>query len=164
MNRYRPGSIGALLDEYERALAECQHILREIPSSQFRVILDDLTSDEHGRSVPTIIGHMIASGYLYADYIRRYFGLSMSSPPDAPPESSEAAINGVHEMFQYTLDSLAGRMDMIDEEIEKAVIKTSWATYDLEQLLEHAIVHVLRHNRQIQKLREQPRRKWGGGT
>jgi hypothetical protein len=41
---------------------------------------------------------------------------------------------------------------MSDEEIVGTVIRSSWGVvYDLEQLLEHAIVHVLRHRRQIEK-------------
>jgi len=32
-------------------------------------------------------------------------------------------------------------------------MKTSWGeNYDFEQLLEHAIVHILRHRRQIERL------------
>jgi hypothetical protein len=41
---------------------------------------------------------------------------------------------------------------MTDEEISATVINSGWGvTYDAEQLLEHAIVHVLRHRRQIEK-------------
>jgi uncharacterized damage-inducible protein DinB len=37
-------------------------------------------------------------------------------------------------------------------EITGTVIRSGWGvTYDAEQLLEHAIVHVLRHRRQIEK-------------
>jgi hypothetical protein len=32
------------------------------------------------------------------------------------------------------------------------VIKTSWTTYDLEAIIEHAIVHILRHRLQIEKM------------
>jgi len=37
-------------------------------------------------------------------------------------------------------------------------IRSRWgAVYDLEQLLEHAIVHVLRHRRQIERFLTEPR-------
>ena len=44
-----------------------------------------------------------------------------------------------------------------DHELEEAnnalKIKTSWGQlYDIEQLTEHAIVHILRHQRQIEKI------------
>jgi hypothetical protein len=44
---------------------------------------------------------------------------------------------------------------MTDEEIMAVSMKVRWGpTYDLEQLLEHAIVHILRHRRQIERFLE----------
>lgn len=41
---------------------------------------------------------------------------------------------------------------MTDAENESVTLHTGWeVTYNLEQLLEHAIVHLLRHRRQIEK-------------
>ena len=41
---------------------------------------------------------------------------------------------------------------MTDKEIENIIMLSPWGvTYNLEQLLEHAIVHILRHRRQIEK-------------
>jgi hypothetical protein len=37
-------------------------------------------------------------------------------------------------------------------ELKNTIIKTSWTTYDLEAIIEHAIVHVLRHRLQIEKM------------
>jgi uncharacterized damage-inducible protein DinB len=55
-------------------------------------------------------------------------------------------------MLEYTVQTLEGRWEMTDEEIEGITLQTGWeVTYNLEQLLEHAIVHILRHRRQIEK-------------
>ncbi len=55
-------------------------------------------------------------------------------------------------MLAYTAETLEGRWQMPYEEISSTFIKAGWGpTYDVEQLLEHAIVHVLRHRRQIEK-------------
>lgn len=55
-------------------------------------------------------------------------------------------------MLGYTAQTLEGKWKMTEEDIVSAVIHSQWGvTYDLEQLLEHAIVHVLRHRRQIEK-------------
>jgi hypothetical protein len=46
---------------------------------------------------------------------------------------------------------------MTYEEMASIRIAARWGpTYDLEQLLEHAIVHVLRHRRQIERLLREP--------
>jgi uncharacterized damage-inducible protein DinB len=55
-------------------------------------------------------------------------------------------------MLEYTRHTLDGRWEMTAEAINSTVISAPWGvTYDLEQLLEHAVVHVLRHRRQIEK-------------
>jgi len=56
-------------------------------------------------------------------------------------------------MLAYTVQTLEGKWIMSDAEITASVIHSRWGvTYDAEQLLEHAIVHVLRHRRQVEKL------------
>ena len=55
-------------------------------------------------------------------------------------------------MLEYTAQTLTGRREMTDDEIKRITMPTGWGvTYNLEQLLEHAIVHILRHRRQIEK-------------
>jgi hypothetical protein len=55
-------------------------------------------------------------------------------------------------MLEYTAQTLEGGWEMTDEEIESIIMPTGWGvTYNLEQLLEHAIAHLLRHRRQIEK-------------
>jgi hypothetical protein len=54
--------------------------------------------------------------------------------------------------LRYTAQTLEGRWEMSEEEISGTVIKSRWGVvYDVEGLLEHAIVHILRHRRQIEK-------------
>lgn len=51
----------------------------------------------------------------------------------------------------YTKNSFEGIWQKTNEEIEAIKIDTRWkVTYDFEQLLEHAIVHILRHRRQVE--------------
>jgi uncharacterized damage-inducible protein DinB len=66
-------------------------------------------------------------------------------------------------MLEYTAQTVEGRWEMTDEEIEKAAVDRGWGViYNLEQLLEHAIVHILRHRRQIEKFIAQGIRTNGG--
>ena len=54
--------------------------------------------------------------------------------------------------LRYTIETLKDRWEMSSEEISAISIKTRWgAIYDIEGLLEHAIVHILRHRRQLEK-------------
>jgi uncharacterized damage-inducible protein DinB len=149
---YRKGAFGALMDEYERAALELKTLIKEIPAAEFERILDDQTSDEDCRSVQTIISHVVRAGYGYADYIRYLFSISSTRPAVELLDQNES-IKQIELMLEYTVQTLDGKWEMSDDVIVRTTINSLWGVkYDLEQLLEHAIVHVLRHRRQIEKL------------
>ena len=152
---YREGAIGALLDEYERAVWELRGFVEQIAEDDALKVVDPETEDEDCRSVQTIMSHVVNAGYGYADLLRRQFDIPSTRPPRAllPPRDYLAQLDAV---LAYTNETLEGRWRMTYEEISGAVIKSGWGvTYDVEQLLEHAIVHVLRHRRQIEKFMRQ---------
>lgn len=152
---YRNGAIGALMDEYERAVLELKTLVKEIPADKFVRIADPQTNDEDCRSVQTIMSHVIRAGYGYADYIRHLFSISSARPAN-PLLSQNEALKDLQSMVEYTIETLDGKWEMSDEVIVRTTIQSLWGvTYDLEQLLEHAIVHILRHRRQIEKLMRQ---------
>ncbi|HEY8563450.1 MAG TPA: DinB family protein [Pyrinomonadaceae bacterium] len=150
---FRPGNIGAPADEYERAAGELKALIEPLSEDEFVRLLDHETSDEDCRSAQTIAAHVVAAGYSYADYLRELFSVPSTRP--APRAFSAAEISALLDaMLEYTAQTLAGRWIMSDDEITNSVIHTRrGVTYDIEQLLEHAIVHVLRHRRQIERLR-----------
>ena len=149
---YRKGAIGALMDEYERAASDLKLLLGDISEDGFLEILDKLTSDDDCRSAQTIITHVVRAGYGYADYIRGCFGIASTAPERRLISQPEAEAQ-LDAMLEYTVQTLEGRWEMADEEMMGVVIDSRWGVrYDLEQLLEHAIVHILRHRRQIERL------------
>jgi uncharacterized damage-inducible protein DinB len=153
MKTYRKGAVGAMMDEYERASSDLKLVLRDISEDDFTSILDKQTEDESCRSVQTIMTHVVRAGYGYADYIREQFGISKASPSSTliPHRDVEAQFDA---MLDYTAQTLGGRWEMPENEWVGIGIDTHWGVrYDLEQLLEHAIVHILRHRRQIERLR-----------
>ena len=150
---YRKGAIGALMDEYERAASDLKLLLGDLSEDGFLEILDKLTSDDDCRSAQTIITHVVRAGYGYADYIRGPLGIPSTSPEKRLISRPEAEAE-LDAMLEYTVQTLEGRWEMADEEMMGLVIDSRWGVrYDLEQLLEHAIVHILRHRRQIERLR-----------
>lgn len=107
----RTGALGALVDEYERALGALAALLGTISDPAFERTRDPDTRDDDCRSVQTVVAHVTDSGYGYADMIRSALGADSTRP--------EPGLR--------------------------------------EQLLEHAIVHVLRHRRQIEAFLREPR-------
>lgn len=145
----RTGAMGALMDEYERACTTLTQTLQGLPESDFTKIFDVNTEDKNCRSIKTIMNHVLVSGYAYADYIRAAFGLRRG--PHIKTLQRVSDVQGaMSRMLRYTSQSLEGKWELTDDEIVATRIHTRWGvTYDLEQLFEHAIVHVLRHRRQI---------------
>lgn len=149
-----------MMDEYERAAGELKRVLAQTSEENFNRIVDTETKDEHCRSIQTIMTHVVGAGYGYADSIRKAISMPSARPKETfrdtlvPVQHREAAAK-LDAMLAYTAQTLEGRWEMTDEEIERMTLKTSWgATYHLEQLLEHAIVHILRHRRQVERFLE----------
>jgi uncharacterized damage-inducible protein DinB len=139
------------MDEYERAAAELTRLVEQVPDDDFVRVVDSQTKDEDCRSAQTIMSHVVRAGYGYADYIREQLALQ-STRPQPKLLSRKESLEQLEAALQYTIQTLEGRWEMSAEEISGIVIHSRWgAVYDLEGLLEHAIVHLLRHRRQIEK-------------
>ena len=150
-NSYRSGAIGALMDEYERAASDLRRLIEQIPEGDFARVVDSQTKDEDCRSVQTIMSHVVRAGYGYADYIRAQFSIA-STRPQSRLLSRQESLQQLDAALEYTAQTLEGRWEMSDEEISDTVINSRWGVvYNVEGLLEHAIVHILRHRRQIEK-------------
>jgi uncharacterized damage-inducible protein DinB len=152
MNKtYRKGAVGVMMDEYERAAAEFRSIIAGLTEEQYTRIVDAETADENCRSVQTVMSHVVFGGYGYANYIRGAFSIEKNSPARRILAHAESLAE-FDSMLAYTVATLDGRWEMPDDQIEAVSMTVHWGpTYDLEQLLEHAIVHILRHRRQIDK-------------
>lgn len=148
---YRSGAVGALMDEYERAAAELARLIERIPEDDFVRIVDSQTKDDDCRSVQTIMSHVVRAAYGYADYIREQFAIA-SARPENKLLSRQESLEQLDAALLYTVQTLEGKWEMSGEEMSATVIKTRWgAVYDVEGLLEHAVVHILRHRRQVEK-------------
>ena len=148
---YRPGALGSLIDEYERAICEIQEVVRSVPADDFTRISNLSTADPDCLSVQTIVRHTISAGYGYATYIRKALDIE-GIRPEIPVVSQSEAISKLGDMFEYTLKTFEGQWDMEEEKMLTTRFTTNWSEYDIDSMLEHAIVHILRHRRQIEKL------------
>ncbi|HLP50255.1 MAG TPA: DinB family protein [Chitinophagales bacterium] len=66
---------------------------------------------------------------------------------------TDVAVLELEKMMAYTLQTMEDKWNLSYEDVINNQMKTAWGQqYDFEQLLEHAIVHVMRHKRQIERL------------
>ena len=155
--KFRNGPVGALMDEYERATDELKNLLKNISRENFIKIIDPDTKDPDCRSIQTITNHVVRAGYGYSNYIRRQYGDEWTErKQDYEIISPDTARRHLDEMLKYTIETLNNKWDFTYEDLVNCKLKTTWGQdYDFEQLLEHAIVHILRHRRQIEKFLNQ---------
>jgi hypothetical protein len=147
------GAIGAILDEYERAIEELISVLKTVSSSELVTIVDRETKDGDCRSIQTILTHVVRSGYGYAIYVRQHEGEKIEFMEGKSLKSIEEYREALLQMFAYNTQLFEDYPNLVFEELDNhKKILTRWGQlFDVEQLFEHAIVHILRHRRQIER-------------
>jgi len=140
----------ALISEYRKSTIELKQILSTLNQDLFVKITDTQTLDKDCKSIQTITFHIVQSGYTYANYInslnkRNWLDYNHTI------ETPKKGIEEIDKMLDYSENAFNGLWEKTNDEIEKFKFETRWhVTYDVEQLMEHAIVHILRHRRQIE--------------
>ncbi len=150
---YRKGAIGALLDEYEKSINELKSTIDQIPADQLSIIIDPHTDDPYCKSYQGILAHVVSAGFNYAIAIRNYKGQRIPYTDKLLLNTTNEYKTELDKVFAYTEETF---MHIDNNEMEEyddsKKIKVRWGqSYDIEQLFEHAIVHILRHRRQIEK-------------
>ena len=152
--KYRnDGARGALLDEYERALKTLIDVIEDLSQAQLIAVVDVETKNEDCRSIQTVLTHVLRAGYWYIHEIRKHQGEDNTfvAPIHLPRvldyqkalwQLLEANVSVFEQYPNMPLETY--------NQSDKMLVK--WGqTYDVEQLMEHAIVHILRHRRQIER-------------
>lgn len=148
----RAGMFGALMDEYARAAADFCMAVEAIPMDRW--IEERETDDPDCRSLQALASHTVRAARGYASYIR---GVRKMEPSDlrltfVPPKAPSDVRPGLREAMHLTEDSLEGWYDAPEKEVVAQKFQVGWGPiYDPEMILEHAIVHLLRHRRQIER-------------
>jgi uncharacterized damage-inducible protein DinB len=144
------------MDEYERAAGELVALIEGISDEEYELVWDAEAAEEDFRSIQTILTHVVSAGYGHAGTMRTAWGLERMKRWHElfPRHEARSRLAG---MLAYTSTTLDGKWDLSEEEAEALRIQSGWGTvYDLEQFLEHMIVHILRHRRQIERLLGRP--------
>lgn len=149
------GAIGALLDEYEKSIKELIETISDIPPHKLVEIRDINTNDEDCRSIQNILTHVVQSGYTYAIEVRRWLGEKIDYKNKKKLLTANEYKWALQEMFAFNEKLFIDypNLELCENNPDKK-IKVRWGQcYDVEQLFEHAIVHILRHRRQIEKFK-----------
>jgi len=148
------GAIAALLDEYKKAIDELVIVIKPISKERLLTIIDQNSKDPDSKSIQAILTHVVASCFSYSVYIENHIGLNTIRPERCFFDHVAPYIEKLHQAFSYCKNVFKQNPNLPLEELENSEkINTNWGQqYDVEQLLEHAIVHILRHRRQIENI------------
>ena len=147
----RKGAFGAIMDEYERAAADLEQLLKGMTEEQYTRAANPGSPDPDCVSVQALMNHVVESGYAYANQARKVFGMP-ADEMEFPLFGLSEAVPRLQAMLKHTVATLEGRWEMTWEQQKEFRFETpSGNRITIELLMEHGIVHVLRHRRQIEK-------------
>ena len=146
------GSIGALTGEYRKALDELILVIKPLNEIQISQIVDVETKDPDCPSIQNILTHVIYAGYRYTYFMEKHIGLETNPPKRNVLQTSEQFIEGLNVMLNYCINFFVQNPNLkLVEHVNSKKIKVTWGQiYDIDQLMEHAVMHILRHRRQIE--------------
>ncbi len=151
----REGALGALIDEYERAVGNLCELLGTISQARFEAIADPNTSDPDCVSIQTVVRHVLRAGYGYARYIQKALGQIVDDSDLVAAintHTPQDAIDSLQIMFDVNVQRLYNENRQLIEAQMGLSFTVPWnEVYNIDQLLEHAVMHVLRHRRQISR-------------
>jgi hypothetical protein len=145
-----PGPFGALMDEYARAAGELCATIEAVPQDLF--LRQVPSPDPELGSIQAISVHVIRAAHAHANYLRQARDLPRTPAPevDVPTPAALRALLAAE--LRYMEEALEGLYDAPEEVFTRLTFQVLWGpTYDPEMMLEHAIVHLLRHRRQIER-------------
>lgn len=147
------GAKGALLDEYERALADLKRVIADIQPQELVAIADSETDDPDCHSIQTVLTHVVRSAFGYATYIRNHHGEAIGFRQSQTCHTVAEYAAELDAAFSFTEKTFEAHPDIPLEAFEsEQKMRVRWGQlYDAEQIMEHAIVHILRHRRQIER-------------
>lgn len=133
-------------------------MIHEISPEVLTTVIDPNTPDPHCRSLQTILAHVVSAGYNYAIYIRRRQGEPLDFTTPILLDTASDYLEALAAMFAFNEQLFADypELELETNEADQKMLVRWGQLYDVEQLMEHAIVHILRHRRQIERFLLKP--------
>ena len=149
----RPGVFGALLDESARAAEDFCRVVQTYDAARFE---GERASDDTNTVSPlAICRHVCVAAQRYAHYIRKARGMDFVERFELDParlETPDDVRARLREALQLTEATVEGLHGASEEALHALAFTVRWGPrYDPEMILEHGIVHLLRHRRQLER-------------
>ncbi len=142
----KQNAIHALVDEHERALRYLLDMMTSWKEEKLQQTVDD-----KGTTVQDVLDHLVNSLYLYFSWMEKQLGRGTTPYPPVSANSLAEWREKITTCFPYCREVAT----MLTDEDLGAAFPAPWndqEIYMIEQMFEHAIVHVWRHCRQLERL------------
>ena len=147
------GPFGALIDEYARAAEDFCRVVDVFDLARFDA--ERSSNNPDTRSARAICLHVIGAAHRYAHYIRKARGVDFVERYDADagrlhsPRDVRVLLTEAIVLMEDTVEPL---LEATEQEIQAFSFTVRWGPrYDPEMILEHAVCHLLRHRRQLER-------------
>lgn len=149
----RSGPFGALMDEYARASADFCTVVEAFDQARF--LAKRASTDPNTVSPRAVCAHVCGAGHRYVHYIRKARGVDFIKEYNLEPSriGTPSEVRGLlAETVLLMEETVEPLLNLNDEEVQAIAFVVRWGPrYDPEMLLEHAVCHVLRHRRQLER-------------
>ena len=142
---YPAGTLGTLMEIYQQAVDDFVVYLRARTPAEISA-----SAEFNGQTIRImgILKHVAHAGFEFANDARRGLGKALvEEPARADP------IEDIVSIIPQMAEALKGFWHLTDPEIGEILIDEPWdVRYTLEQIIEHAIVHIPWHKRQCRRV------------
>ena len=147
------GPFGALMDEYARAAEDFCGVVERFDLARFDV--ERPSNNPSTVSPRAICLHVIGAAHRYAHYIRKARDVDFVERYEADParlDSPRDVRALLTEGIVLTEETVEPLLKATEHEIQPLSFTVRWGPrYDPEMILEHAVCHLLRHRRQLER-------------
>ena len=149
----RSGPFGALMDEYARAAEDFCRVVERFDLARFDA--ERPSNDPNTVSPRAICLHVVGAAARYAHYIRKARKLDFVERYEADPARLRAP-QDIRELLAEAIvlmeETVEPLLTATEADIQALSFTVRWGPrYDPEMILEHAVCHVLRHRRQLER-------------
>lgn len=147
------GPFGALMDEYARAAEDFCRVVEGFDLARFDA--ERPSNNPNTVSPRAICLHVIGAAHRYAHYIRKARGVDFVERYDTDPaqlRSPQEVRTLLTEGILLMEETVEPLLNATEQEIQALSFAVRWGPrYDPEMILEHAVCHLLRHRRQLER-------------
>ncbi|MGK4566666.1 DinB family protein [Flavobacterium sp. 3HN19-14] len=109
-------AVEALLDEYQKVIADLQRVISIISNEDLKRIVDAETQNSDCKSIQTVLAHVVNACFAYCIYIRKLRNMDLERPAKTLRNTISEYIDDLNKMMVFTVATFE---NITDNELEE---------------------------------------------